>query len=301
MTGLRRRRDWHHGVGAAVALTGVMAVVARAAGAPLSHSTPIDARSAATPVTALYVLALAVGVLGLVALAVLMWPGRRRRGDDDAELERVEPEIHWFWKLVAIVIPFAFGGALVAAVAEGVKLTGRRTAVPGAEGPALTSVRSPGARAQPGTPGFSLPGWLPWTLLGLLLVAVLLLIAWLWRRRDLDDTEGTRAAPPLDEAVREAIGALGSHDDPRAAVIAAYGAMRTSLADHGVPPRATEAPREYLERILRASNVSERDARTLTGLFEEARFSTHPISEPIRRRALSALDAVRSSSVGSVM
>ena len=71
--------------------------------------------------------------------------------------------------------------------------------------------------------------------------------------------------------------------------------MQQTLAAYGVPRQPAEAPREYLGRLLRASAASEQDARTLTGLFEEARFSTHPISEPIRHQALSALSAIRAT------
>jgi hypothetical protein len=42
-----------------------------------------------------------------------------------------------------------------------------------------------------------------------------------------------------------------------------------------------------------ASRATEREARTLTGLFEEARYSTHPIPEPVRELALSALRSLQ--------
>jgi len=104
-----------------------------------------------------------------------------------------------------------------------------------------------------------------------------------------------RRSTPVSDAVSEALVALDSVEDPRAAVIAAYAAMQETLAARGFPRRPAEAPREYLERVLLASSASEAEARTLTGLFEEARFSAHPISEQVRQRALSALRAVRAA------
>lgn len=83
---------------AALALTGLTAVMAMVARSPLSRSTPIDPRSAATPVTALFMLTVGAGILALTALAIVMWPGRRRRGDDP-ELVPEEPQIRWIWKL----------------------------------------------------------------------------------------------------------------------------------------------------------------------------------------------------------
>jgi hypothetical protein len=76
-------------------------------------------------------------------------------------------------------------------------------------------------------------------------------------------------------------------------VIAAYVAMQQSLAVTGIARSPAEAPREYLQRVLVASSATEREARTLTGLFEEARFSTHPVSERVRELALSALSSLR--------
>ncbi|MGB0091097.1 MAG: DUF4129 domain-containing protein, partial [Solirubrobacteraceae bacterium] len=93
--------------------------------------------------------------------------------------------------------------------------------------------------------------------------------------------------------VEAAIGALETATDPRGAVIAAYGAMERTLATHGVARSPAEAPREYLRRTRAASSATEREARTLTGLFEEARFSTHPIPERVRELASSALSCLR--------
>lgn len=94
-------------------------------------------------------------------------------------------------------------------------------------------------------------------------------------------------------AVEAAIGALDTIADPRGAVIAAYVAMQATLAERGVARSPAEAPREYLRRVLMAISATEREATTLTGLFEEARFSTHPIPERVRELALAALSSLR--------
>jgi hypothetical protein len=137
------------------------------------------------------------------------------------------------------------------------------------------------------------PEWLPWTALGLVVVvlvgALLFLIA--RRRPPTVDKPSPHTAP--GEAVAAAMRALDGVTDPREAVIAAYAAMEQTLAAHGVVRSATEAPREYLGRVLAAGSAGRREARTLTALFEEARYSTHPIPERIRERAWEALESLR--------
>ena len=54
-----------------------------------------------------------------------------------------------------------------------------------------------------------------------------------------------------------------------------------------------EAPREYLRRVLGRTSGAETEATLLTGLFEEARFSTHPLPESVRSRARATLSSLR--------
>jgi hypothetical protein len=276
---------------AALALGVVAVVVAVAARAPLSRSTPVDARALQTPTAAVFTLIAGIGIVLIGAVVMLIWSGRRRK-DDPPELERTPIEVHWIWKVLAIALPFAVGAALIAAAATGTK---RAVTGPAFGGTFATG----GSGALPGRPsdgatGFVVPSWLPWTVLGIVAVAVLAGVVVLWFRRSrraaaaaAEEASATRAA------VDAAIGALDSEADPRQAVIAAYRAMQRTLSEHGVARSATEAPREYLRRVLVASQANEREAKTLTGLFEEARYSTHPIPERWRELALAALRSLR--------
>ncbi len=110
-------------------------------------------------------------------------------------------------------------------------------------------------------------------------------------------------APPADaeapmawRALDSAVVALREPADPRGAVIEAYARMEEVLASRELPRRDPEAPREYLTRVLREQGMPERSLTTLTGLFEEARFSPHPIpaatSDRARRELESARDAI---------
>jgi hypothetical protein len=285
----QRSSEWTHALTVGAGLTALTAVVAMAARAPLTSSTRVDAASARAPVTAVVMLLLGFGVVTLGGLVMVMWPGRRRRSDEEPVLE--PPQLHWAWKLAAVVFTFALGAALVAAVVFGLGGV-QRAARLGTVAPARPSS---GVRliARGSAQSFEIPSWLPWVILAIVLTAVIAVAAWLLQQRvqptsdERSDQSATRAA------VQAAIGVLGSVDDPRGAVIAAYAAMERTLAGHGVARSPAEAPREYLRRVLAASSATERDARTLTGLFEEARFSIHPISEHVREIALSALGSLQ--------
>ncbi len=273
----------------AVGFTVATALVAMAGRAPLSRGAPINAVSARAPAGALFVLFIGAGIIALGGLAILAWVGRRRRQDDEPELVGEPMQVHWLWKVLAVVVPFALGAALIAAVVFGVKNVQPRSTAGAAEtlvhphGPAPTG----GAKST-----FAVPSWLPWTVLGIALVAVAIGGLWLWRRRARFDNESVERSAAR-AAIDAAITALEETTDPRGAVIAAYAAMERTLAARGVARRAAEAPREYLARVLVETSGAASDARSLTNLFEEARFSLRPISERSRALALAALSSVR--------
>ena len=160
------------------------------------------------------------------------------------------------------------------------------------------------------------PAWLPWTIVGLALIGTLaagLLLARrlrMWggrlfgRRRARRTAPGPVAAEASNvgteddaevarRAVEAALTPLRDPAEPRAAVIAAYARMEQVLAEQALGRQTPEAPREYLARVLREQGMPERSLTTLTTLFEEARFSLHPIPQSAPRRALSELENAR--------
>jgi len=100
-------------------------------------------------------------------------------------------------------------------------------------------------------------------------------------------------------ALEAALIPLREPADPREAVIEAYVRMEEVLASRKLGPRITEAPREYLGRILREQGMPERSLTTLTELFEEARFSPHAISASASGQARSELQAAREALPGA--
>jgi Domain of unknown function (DUF4129) len=278
---------------AALGLTAAAVLVAIAARAPLSRATPVDARSAQAPTIAVFMVLIAAGILALTALVLVAWSGRRRK-DDPPELEPPPMEVHWLVKLVATLLPLALVAALVMAALIGARRARTSTGLGSAGfgsagfGAGRSLPTSSGSRN-----GFVVPAWFPWTALGIVVVAAAagLMLLWLRRRRF---SEGESKARATREAVEAAIDALDAEADPRRAVIAAYGAMQRTLGEQGIARSPTEAPREYLRRVLAASRATEREATTLTNLFEEARYSTHAIPERWREVALSSLHSLRS-------
>jgi Domain of unknown function (DUF4129) len=279
---------------ATVGLATAVVLVAMAARAPLSGGTPVNSRSAQPPTTALFMLLAGAGIIMLGALVWLLWPDRPRK-DDPLDHESSRIVVPWVWKLVAIALPVALGTVVIAAA-----LTGTRSerAARGFGVLPLGGVPSGGAlsgatRSTGTKSAFTVPAWLPWTLFGIVVVGILagLVVLWIARKRSV--VESPSEAGAANAAVEAAIDALDAETDPRRAVIAAYRAMQRALGEHGIARAPAEAPREYLERALMATRASEREARTLTGLFEEARYSTHPIPERVRDVALSALRSLQ--------
>jgi Domain of unknown function (DUF4129) len=102
-----------------------------------------------------------------------------------------------------------------------------------------------------------------------------------------------RAAAELASIVEGTLDDLRREADPRRAVIAAYAQMESALARHGLPRERSEAPFEYLARMLRELRVRAASALALTELFERARFSDHVIDAAMKNEAIDALVAVR--------
>jgi hypothetical protein len=93
--------------------------------------------------------------------------------------------------------------------------------------------------------------------------------------------------------VDESLDDLRAEPDPRRAVIAAYARLERVLAAHGLPRKPSEAPFEYLTRMLTNLLVSDRAARALTDLFERAKFSQHAVGPEMKEQAIDALETVR--------
>jgi hypothetical protein len=147
----------------------------------------------------------------------------------------------------------------------------------------------------PRQPAYHFPlGPILYGLLVFVIVAAVAISLW-WAARQLRPAlppllPDAADADELREAVESGRLAFAELDDARAAIIACYLAMERSLADRGAARGAADTPDELLARVISAGIVRGAAARRLTGLFYEARFSTHPLGRAERDAASEALD-----------
>jgi hypothetical protein len=97
----------------------------------------------------------------------------------------------------------------------------------------------------------------------------------------------------LADVLGEALDDLRAEPDPRVAVIAAYARLERTLSAFGVPRRESDAPGEYLRRIIVDLEVGSRHASRLTQLFEHARFSAHDVGPEMKEEAIEVLESIR--------
>jgi hypothetical protein len=126
---------------------------------------------------------------------------------------------------------------------------------------------------------------------------VLLGGVWVVVRRNRRSAPGIPEAESVEEELARAIGStiddLRRERDARRAVIAAYANMERVLASHGLARRRSEVPYEYLARVLRLLQVRESAVRSLTELFEYAKFSPHEIDSAMKDKAIESLITVK--------
>jgi hypothetical protein len=126
---------------------------------------------------------------------------------------------------------------------------------------------------------------------------VLLGGTWILLRRNRRPGTGITEPAGVEEELARSIGNtiddLRGERDARRAVIAAYANMEGILASHELARGSAEVPYEYLARVLQLLQVRESAARSLTELFEYAKFSEHEIDDAMKERAIESLVQVR--------
>jgi len=145
-------------------------------------------------------------------------------------------------------------------------------------------------RLRPASPSFNWP--LAAGLIALLVGISVTAVIRSHRRRS-DFFMEALVAHELSTLIDDTIDDLRAEADPRKAVIAAYARMERILGVHGLPRAPSEAPVEYLRRVLLELRVTEPAVRKLTGLFERAKFSQHEVDSSMKDEAIDALLAFR--------
>jgi Domain of unknown function (DUF4129) len=114
------------------------------------------------------------------------------------------------------------------------------------------------------------------------------------------ERDGTPASlepdPQQLRQVRRAVTAglreLHSHVDARQAIIACYARLEHLLEDYGVPAYAHLTPQEYMGAALQGLDLPLDALAGLVQLFEQARYSLHPLDDTARTQATAYLTTI---------
>jgi hypothetical protein len=278
-----RRRDGSAGrtLAVAAAVVVLVAVVAVASGG----STPSGAVGAHRPsegfldaVVSLFVVGMAIATV-VVAVMVSFFGRYQPDGSPRKRKSTVQ-------SLVTFLVAMALLTIVVRSLAGSVGPRLRPPAPQGAAGGGDSSAAS--ARYE--------PEFTVWPVLAVAALAGIAVVAW-WLaargRRQAREPHGTTPAEALADVLAETLDDLRAERDPRRAVIAAYARMERALAASGLPRDPSEAPEEYLRKILSDLAVTGRAAARLTSLFAWARFSGHDVRPEMKEEAIETLEQVQ--------
>ncbi|HTW54127.1 MAG TPA: DUF4129 domain-containing protein [Stellaceae bacterium] len=240
--------------------------------------------------------ALSTASLIFIAMILPRPRPRRKKGEDDYEMyyepRKVTPLLGAFLLLLALTPGAILGGAIywlgrseVSLVPHsGGMLAGGSHPLAGA--PASES--RPEVRSQPASP---VTTRLIGTLALLFGFGSLGFVLWL-RFGDRLPRIPADFAPfhaPLAAAVETSLDDLRCEPDARIAVIRSYQHFEQVLANTALRRRPSETPLEFMRTALGKLPLPAAATRSLTGLFELARFSRHPMGTEERERAWRSL------------
>jgi hypothetical protein len=277
-------------IGLVALLLGVVAWAApamTAGGAAATDGTSGAAPSGATSVVNVIVAAM-WGAMAVVVIHIILTI--RRRQDEEPEDLVGRPRRAWWlpWLAAAIILATVVGP--IALIRGG----SNARDVPGVATTASVPPRPVDAPPpDPTTPSI-------WTILAVAAGAAT--AAYVILRRSPKPVDRERPALPEEivRAVDDSIHDIEAEPNARRAIIRAYARMEGALARSGVPRRPSETPFEYIEGALRRLMVPAEPVRSLTGLFEVARFSDRHLDATAKQRAIDCLLEVRFSLAAEV-
>jgi len=245
------------------------------------------------PVGVVRALAAAAGAL-VVGLLLLVWAGtpsvekrrRRRRRLGARDLEGLGASLSAAGKAAAIV-----GGAIGLFLLLTLPFLVPNAATPPGATPG-NAVRGHTGTSAPHPTSTALTWLVVGSAAALLLVAPAAVVVRRRRARRARQAVVPDAAARVGSGLRRSLADLESERDPRLAVQRAYARMEQSLGAIELSRAPDETPTEFTARVLRVLGASAAAASDLTGLFEIARFSDHPMDEDDRRRAVASVRRV---------
>jgi len=284
---MREERSWR-ALAAVGGLFGLLAVVAIAAAgrAPAGGDSQPSAHAPTLLIDYVVTLALLAVPAGFLLYAWSMFLGRAKKVREGPRRGGLRVRSFGFLGLVLVL--------LVVSVTRGIP--GFRHS-PASKTPPVTQ---PHARSKIEQKPSALPPsykpqfrWLPMVVVGGLILGLGGSIGLLALRRRREWLPKVPVTVALTVVLDETLDDLHGERAPRKAVIRAYARMERTMAAGGVPRRESEAPLEYLARMLDVIHASAHSARRLTKLFERARFSPHEIDGRMKEDAIEALSGLR--------
>ena len=221
-----------------------------------------------------------LGAIWVAVLIVFLLTTRKRVPKGGRPQDRASPGFLLGLLLVASIV-------IIAAALSG------NTAMPQGTGPSEPGGLSGGGSQEPVQGPTLSSSAFPFA--ALLLAAAVVLAAVLALRRGLRPMPTIAAPEPPSTSektltITDAISALEGPSDPRGAILAAYARMAAELGPAG--DDGTLTPREFALKTGWRLKESAASLESLTALFEEARYSDHPMGERERSRALAALQDI---------
>jgi Domain of unknown function (DUF4129) len=280
---MQGQRAWR----SVLAIGGLLALLALVAVAAAGHAPSSGASRPSTPAPKLlqdYVATLALLIMP-VGVVLVLWAAVMSRVYKDVPLKTSYPVRGVPRPFVQIAIILALIGLALRfhPFDNGNEGSGNAKPVP-------TATKSADDQKNEYEPQFR---WLPMIVVGSLILGIGGAIVVLAARRQRELLAATPIRETLAEVLDETLDDLRKEEDPRKAVIGAYANMERTLAARGVPRRESEAPTEYLTRILEVVSASGHSVRRLTRLFSRARYSPHEIDAEMKDEAIDALTGLR--------
>jgi len=278
---------------AAAALIAIVALASRSASTP-SDGVSIDLSPSITIIRVIGYVAIALGTVLLpLSFAYARAKARKARAEREALLRHQLEPVPWWVRAIGLTVLAAMFVFQIAVVLAFIGELRKQAAAGGAGSPGGLRTLDTSALGQAHDDLTSIT--IALVVIAVIVVAALYL-SFRWRILEQPtgvDAGGRRAA--MAEAVDLSLDAIRGEPDPRRAVIAAYVAMERSLSRAGMGRHRSEAPLEYLRRVIAAPTGASEDVRTVTLLFQHARFSHHVVEEAMRSRAIDSLGRIRSA------
>jgi hypothetical protein len=95
------------------------------------------------------------------------------------------------------------------------------------------------------------------------------------------------------DVIDQAVSSLYGGEDPRSTIIRTYQRMCMLVQTGKIEEEPYLTPKEFAERAVRELGWNKAPMEELTSIFEEARYSDHPMGEPEVARAIASFERLR--------